>query len=319
MTFAWWFALVLLGQDASHRKLVTADGVALALYRYGPPHAQKAPLLLVPDVGFNRIALDASGSGLAPKWARTGRSVYVVELQGQGASAAGSPDAGSVWNAWATRDVKAALEAIRIETGAVPDLFVQGYVGAVVLGAASVELAGLVRKLVVVSPSVEPIPAPPLVRLVDRGCAFEGMSAQATTARDFFLLFTKGSTFPGRSLDVLSTRGFSNLPVGACREWKGWLSSGRFFYADGSLLTARMARLAVPTLAWFPLGDSFSPPEAGNALREVAPPQTLRLRTLSRALGAAEDFSHAAVVAGTSLAADLVSPSADFLDEREAP
>ncbi len=64
-----WVVLVALAAPEltiSHRRVDTADGVALALYRYrvGAQPNDSCPILLVPDLGFTRSAFEAPGETL---------------------------------------------------------------------------------------------------------------------------------------------------------------------------------------------------------------------------------------------------------------
>src|SRR6202035_1634408 len=70
----------------SRRKVETADGFAVAIYRYAPPGGGlgRPAVLMIPDLGLGREAFDVEGTGLARYLASRGRDTYVVELRGQG-------------------------------------------------------------------------------------------------------------------------------------------------------------------------------------------------------------------------------------------
>ncbi|MHB8877272.1 MAG: hypothetical protein ACYC8T_26535, partial [Myxococcaceae bacterium] len=61
------------------RKVVSRDGVALALYRYVPAGGgvTRPPVLLVPELGLGRESFDLAGEGLARFLVAHGREVYV--------------------------------------------------------------------------------------------------------------------------------------------------------------------------------------------------------------------------------------------------
>jgi pimeloyl-ACP methyl ester carboxylesterase len=283
----------------SRRKVMTPDGVALALYRYQRAQVTTSgpPVVLVPDVGFTRAAWDFEGRGLARHLAREGQTVYVAELRGQGkAGAAGSLEAGPLeagpLEAMGLIDVVTVLNVI----GAPQiDLVVQGWVGSLVM--ASLVDDPRVRRIVAFN---TPLLAEPPSDLAEafllEGGRFSTLASAPSGASTFDLLFSMGSPFPtGTARGFLST-GTRDLSAPTAVQLLAWMRAGDLPLGS-STVVRRLSTLKAPTLLLLGLADGFAPPEQCAVLRERVPAQ-VTVRTFSR-LETAEDFSHLSMLLGS--------------------
>jgi len=293
----------------SHRKVMTPDGVALALYRYQRTGVTSArpPIVMVPDVGFTRAAWDFEGRGLARHLAREGQTVYVAELRGQG-------KAGTALSLKATSLEATSLEATSLEATSLEamgrvdlltvlkvigapqiDLVVQGWVGSLVM--ASLVDDPRVHRIVAFNTPLLAEPPSDLAEafLLDGG-RFSTLASAPQGARTFDLLFSMGSPFPtGTARGFLST-GTRDLSAQAATQLLAWMRSGDLPLGPTTVVK-RLSTLKTPTLLLLGLADGFAPPEQCAVLRERVPGK-VTLRTFSR-LETAEDFSHLSMLLGS--------------------
>lgn len=298
------------------RRVLTSDGVAIALYRYVPAGgAQRSPaVLLVPDFTLGREAFDAGGGGLARWLQARGREVFVVELRGHGRS--------DVPKSWGledilTRDFPAVLEAIGAVRPGPVDLVAHGYAGTLAMVATTKEWKGRIARVISLSTPVEPgPPAPGLARLLEQGGGFEKLSLTPAGAKLFEQLYARRGVFPPRRLAALRT-GLNDLAPRAARELLGWMNSGDLKIGDSSVLK-RLRDYDRPTHQVLALGDSFANPEYASPLRELAPRAQVEVRLLSRVQLMAEDYTHLSILHGRDAAKDVFVPAWQFL-QRSAP
>lgn len=316
---AWLCALLAataLGEEkVSRRKVRSADGAALALYRYAPAGggASRPAVLLVPDLGFGRESFDLFGEGLAPFLQRSGRDTYVAELRGQGQA-----DAPVAWtlSEWASLDLPAAVAAVAAAHPGPVDLVVHGYGGALAIAAASRELEGKVRKVVALSPAVAPEVPNPVVR---RLLGAPGTLSRAALEGEFDLLFTREGDLGRLKRGALEKAGPRDLGQSAAKELLRWMEQGDLPLPDGTSVRQRIAGYGRPTLVVLPLLDNYAHAEFAEPLRAMAPRARVQLRALSRLYLSAEDYTHLSMLHGRGAPRDVFQPALQFLDAGEAP
>ena len=278
----------------SHRKVMTPDGVALALYRYQRSGVTSArpPIVMVPDVGFTRAAWDFEGRGLARHLAREGQTVYVAELRGQGKAGTSLSLEATSLEAMGRVDLLTVLKVI----GAPQiDLVVQGWVGSLVM-AALVDDPRVHRIVAFNTPLLAEPPSDLAEAFLLDGGRFSTLASAPQGARTFDLLFSMGSPFPtGTARGFLST-GTRDLSAQTATQLLAWMRSGDLPLGP-STVVKRLSTLKTPTLLLLGLADGFAPPEQCAVLRERVPGK-VTLRTFSR-LETAEDFSHLSMLLGT--------------------
>ncbi|MCA3016230.1 MAG: alpha/beta hydrolase [Myxococcaceae bacterium] len=293
--------------QVSFRKVVTSDGVALAVYRYARPGVSSPlpPVLLVPDVGFTRAAYDFEGAGLARWLAARGQVVFVAELRGQGKAGPGL-----ALEPMARVDLPAVLEALRLTR---VDLVVQGWVGALLLAVHGRDAR--VRRVVALNTPVLAAPPSALAEafLADGG-RFSTLASSPQGARVFHELFALWAELrPGRERAFLAT-GTRDLSRPVAAELLAWMRAGDLPLAQGSLV-AGLARASRPTLLLLGLADGFSPPEQCGALREHMA-GAVEVHVFSRAEGG-EDFSHLSMLLGRFAPSRVFPKVAAFLEAPE--
>ncbi|MBI3182921.1 MAG: alpha/beta hydrolase [Myxococcales bacterium] len=310
-------AQAALAEEGVFRKrVVAADGTALALYRYVPSGGGrgKPAVLLVPELGFGREAYDLSGSGLARFLQANGREVYLAELRGQGKS--GAPT-GWRLSQLVSLDLPAVAAAIRAERPGPLDLLAHGYSGTLALAASEVELRGAVRRVVALSTPVFPeVPSSHAESLFASGGKLSGLGAGPPAARTFELLFALGGNFPRGRLAELRGTGLSDLGKAASSDLLGWMREGDLELGGGSSVRRRIGRYGRPTLLFLPLGDNFAHPEFASPLREVSAAK-VTVRVLSRVELLDEDYSHLSLLHGEDAEDDVFEPALEFLDAPE--
>jgi len=294
------------------RKVVTRDGVPLALYRHVPSGggSRRPPVLLVPELGMGKDTFDLEGEGLAPFLAERGREVFVVELRGQGQSAAP--------RGWRLRelvsdDLPAVLEVIRALRPGPVDVVAHGFSGSLVLAASVRELQGSIGKVVALSTPVEPeVPNELTATLLRQGGKFSLLAANPEGAKAFALLFALGGNFRPSRLAALRSQA-TDLGKAASADLLGWMESGDLALADGSTVRSRLTQYDRPTLLVVPLRDNFAHGEFATPLRDVSRAK-VSSRVLTRLELMAEDYSHLSMLHGTGARADVFAPALAFLD-----
>lgn len=318
--FAWTAAAQELPEEALfRRKVVTSDGVSLALYRYLPSGggSQLAPILLVPDVAFAREAYDFQGRGLARYLQAHGRDVFVVELRGQGRSSA--PANWSLLD-WVDKDLPAAMAAVRAAHPGKVDLLIQGFGGALALAATTKELKGQVNRVIAINvPIAAEVPNETVRTLLKNGGQFSQLATGKDGKRDFELLFTRGAQFSAKTEAEFRGQGLDDLSPRAAAELLSWMEKGDLKLRDGSLFSARIPALDLRMLMLLPIADNFSHPEFGSHLRDVAKAVKVTPKELSRFDLLAEDYTHLSVLLGSGAEDDVWSTISAYLVQTENP
>lgn len=279
-------AFVVAATPVAHRKVVTEDGAALALYRYG---TGEKPVLFVVDFGFDRSLAEPLATYLAER----GRLVYVAELRGQGASSPGMSLRSVVHLDFA---------ALQRAIGTRVDLIAHGYAGSLALAAAGHELD--VRKVVAFSTPMIPEPPTELQEwLLSNGARFSSLDAET-----FDQLFAMQSKANPLQLSELRRTGTRDLSRAMASELLAWLKTGDLPLDDGTTVLRRLRGYERPTLMFLGLANAWAPSEACVILREFAPGD-VRLRSFSR-FSNGDDFAHVTLLMG-ALAPTLVFPDAE--------
>jgi pimeloyl-ACP methyl ester carboxylesterase len=308
-------ALALLSAqpvERAHRRVVTDDGLSLALVRYGSPRTPKGTVLLVPDLGLTAAVFDFDGEGLAPALARAGFSVVVAELRGQGRSQRPLLDR---LEDRLRRDLPAVLQELAREDPSPVSLVVQGYGGALVLGALEGPLRGRVRRVVAVSTPVEfELPSPLMEKVLEGGGDLPALASDPAGARSFEVLLHLDGRIPAPALRRLRTEAVEPLGREVAAQLLAWLRTGELPLWDGSLLSQRLAAYDRPTLLLLPLLEGWAPPELAAPLRERSAAK-ITVRTFSRFDGSAEDYSHLSVWQGQGAARDVFAPVIAYLEQ----
>ena len=288
-----------------HRTLQMGDGGTVKVYRYVPVGGGRlrAPVLLVPDLGFRRDVFDLDGRGLAPWLTSRGFEVYVLE-----------PGAGRGLVDFASQDLPAALSVIREHRQEPVDLIAHGYAGTLALAACSKELKGEVGRVVALSTPVLPeVPNKLAEAVLARGGKFTRLSLDPAGAASFDLLFAKHGRFAGRVLSDLRSTGVVDLGDAAAKELLGWMRSGDLSLGDGTTVKSRMAAFDRPTLLFLALRNNWAHPEFAAPLRELAAGAPVKLRSMSLMQYHAEDYTHLSLLQGDGAPDEVFEPIRDFL------
>ncbi len=321
----------------SHRKVIAADGAALALYQYSPVGGGvgRPPVLLVPDVGFGRESFDLHGQGLARWLAARGALVFVAELRGQGKAEAAKGLASVV-----SVDLPAIVAAIRKERAEPLDVVAHGWMGTLVLAATTQELKGQVRRVVALNtPVLAEVPSELVGSFLAGGGRLSELAGSGKGAHDFELMFAMASSFPPRVLSALETNGVRDLGDGQAAALLGWMKSGDlplppspsnplsgqpnstpFDSAQGEREDTVLHRLRAydrPTLQLLALADGWASPELCSPLRELSKAKVM-VQTFSRFVHG-NDYSHASVLLGQQAASTVFPRIDDFFLAEEEP
>ncbi|MFO0596255.1 MAG: alpha/beta hydrolase [Myxococcaceae bacterium] len=285
--------LVLLSSvdvHAAHRKVVTDDGAALALYSFTPSGRTERPVLLIADVGFGRRLFDRGGDDLVHYLVEHGHRVFVAELRGQGAA-----DAGHSLRTTLSLDLPAIARALAKETDQPVDLVAHGYFGALALAATTRELN--VRKVVAINtPVLAEEPTKLLRQFLADGGRFSTLSASPEGHATFQALFAMGSRADARTVAAMGSLATRDLNPALSTELLAWMDSGDVPFDDGTTLVGRLRAYDRPTLLMLGIADAFAPSEACTPLRELSKgPVTPRL--FSR-LAQGDDYAHVSFFMG---------------------
>lgn len=292
----------------SHRKVVTADGAALALHRFLPPGGGTSwpPVLLLADVGFGRPLYDFKGAGLARWLAGHGRAVYVAELRGQGAS-----DPGHSLRTIVHLDLPAIARAIAADRPGPIDLVAHGFVGTLAIAATTRELQ--VRRVVALDTPALAEPPTDLARsFLSEGGHFSSLASSPEGFGMFEQLFAMGAQIEPSVMRGLagSTR---DLSRGVSSELLAWMDTGDLPLDDGTSVVSRLRASDRPTLLLLGLADGFAPSESCAPLRELTRGK-VSVRMFSR-MAEGDDFAHASLLLGQRAPAFVFPAIERFLSE----
>lgn len=299
MTFAvLWLAVLATAPEIAHRRVMTSDGVALGLTRYGAPGLP--PVLLIPELGLTRAVFDLEGEGLARHLAEHGHTVYVAQLRSRGLPLIVSHD----------------LPAIAAVIGEPFDLVAHGYAGTLALAASSRELEGRVRRVVAVAtPALPEVPSPVATAVLRGGGDFRALALDGTGSRALELLFTLGGRFKPGKLEALRAQVYGSLGQVGSDELLWWMYAGDLALDDGSTVVGRLQEYDRPTLLFDGLMNGFANPEFCIPLKAIAPKAKVKLRTFSKFELATEDYSHLSLLLGAGAKAEIWEPARRFLQE----
>lgn len=303
------------GGKLSRRRIVADDGTVLALYRYVPPGGggDKAPVLLVPELGMGRAAFDLEGRGLAPFLRARGHEVFVLEPRGSGESQ--RAPSSSLWTL-ATRDVAAAVRVIRQRREEPIALVVHGYLGALVMAASDREHRGAFSRIVALStPALPEVPNAYVEQVLERGGRLSTLPLDPAGAAIFELLFTKHAVMTAKTRRALHARAFSDLGKQRAAELLGWLRRGDLVIAEGDSVRGRLEELSTPTLQLIALRNNWVHPEHATPLREIATRAKVKLRVFSLLQYDEEDYTHLSLLHGAGAEEDVFPLVARYLVE----
>lgn len=305
---AWVVTLALAAPELtiSHRRVDTADGVALALYRYrlGAEPNDAPPVLLVPDLGFTRAAFDFEGRGLARVLAETGRTVYVAELRGQGKS--GPADSLEKLGMIDFPRVLEVIGAPRV------DVVVQGWAGSVVLATNADDPR--VRKVVALNtPLLAEVPSALAERFLLEGGRFTELASSPEGRQTFDDLFALWAELDPHTRSAFLTTGTRDLSRPIANQLLAWMRTGDLPLGERSLVT-RLSSWKKPMLLLLGLADGFASPEQCAVWRERAP-GPIQLRTFSR-VETGDDFSHLSMLLGRRAPTMVFPRIVGFLEDR---
>lgn len=299
--------LLTASPQVSHRRVMTPDGVALAVYRYQRPGVTSAqpPVLLVPELGFSRAAWDFEGRGLARWLVERGFTVYVAELRGQGKAGPG------LSLERLAGDLPIVLDALKLP---LVDLVVQGWAGSVLL--ASNRGDARVRRVVALNtPLLAEPPSALAEAFLEDGGRFSTLASSPAGAEIFQQLFALWSLFPAGTDRAFLSTGTRDLSRPVAAQLLAWMRQGDLPLESGSVVSGLTA-WSRPTLLLLGLADGFASPELCAVWRERSN-GAVRLRTFSR-VETKEDFSHLSMLLGTHAPAVVFPLIADFF-AAEAP
>jgi pimeloyl-ACP methyl ester carboxylesterase len=283
---------------AAHRidRVRTADGVTIALHRIGDAHG--IPVLLVPGTFSNHTFwLGTRGIGFARALAEAGFEAWALDPRGHGHS--DRPRADDQWDfdAWARRDLPAALAAI-LATDRRPFIVGHSAGGSAALAciAADARLAEQVRGIIVAG-----TPAPWLQ-------PFRGLFARAIR-----FLSRRMGRFPARFAGI----GPEDELPGVMSQWMGWNIDGRWTGDDGTDYAALLPALRVPALAVAGGADRmWAPPRACRTLFDLLGSPDKQYLFAAVESGFSQDFDHAGLLVSRAARTEIWPRLIDWMRAR---
>lgn len=296
-------ALAATDVHVAHRKVVAADGAALALYAFGERN-ERSSVLIIGDVGFGRTLYEPLARYLVET---TGRRVFIAELRGQGAAEASH----SLRTTFAL-DFPAIAWAVRLETKDKPvDLIAHGYLGTLALAATTNGLS--VNKVVALNtPALAEPPTKLLADFLTHGGRFSTLSASPEGFSTFIHLFALGSRAERRELSSALNNGPRDLGLPVSEELLAWMNAGDLPLDDGTTVVGRLREFDRPTLLLLGLADTFAPTESCAPLRDLATKANVKVRLFSRVVQG-DDYAHASFFIGARARDQVFSEIEEFL------
>jgi pimeloyl-ACP methyl ester carboxylesterase len=309
-----------------YRAKVEAGGAQVAVWRYAAAGTRKGPpVLLLPELGFDRRLFDLGGKGLALALQARGHDVFVLEWRGTGQSSMPLRGMGGL-DALFDGDAPAALRLARATS---PDGRVQ--VVGVGLGGAAAYLLGSQPDLDVAAVVAISVPAfwgvpNEALRNLGNTASTKGMPSKPLDLRawarlpapvgdgkfDLFdLLLAYGNKFTREKNDLLRAGLGQAAPELISDVWR-WMQAGDL--PRGRTVRASLADLTAPLLAITALRDNLVHPEHALAVRTLAPKAPRTEIILQLVEGYPEDAGHLAVQAPWA-EHDLFPKIAEFLEE----
>ena len=238
------------------RRLRTADGVTLSLYRARAYRDRRPAVLLVHGAFSNhRLWTDAStqGGGLAHFLTERGLDVWLADLRHHGESDREPADARWRFEDWILHDAAVFVTRVRDETDGAPLIWLGHSAGG------AIGLCWLARAAV-------PGSVAGIVTLGTPGPHRLGPVRVSLAAVTIALSRAVGR-FPAR----LFRMGSEDEAAGILADWMAWNVRGSWVGADGFDYLAALTRIETPFLAVAGEGDRFfAPPPACDQLVRVA-------------------------------------------------
>jgi len=294
----WRRRLALPGCAPEVLRALTADGWDLALARRRPAGAAprgRLPVLMVHGIAMNRSAFDFGPAprSFAATLAEAGLDCFVLDLRGHGGSRP-RPGAPRDWTLddYLALDVPAALEAVRVATGATQVLWVGHSQGALLgLAAASLlpdRIAGVVALAPPVrfdrpAPLARALPMLARLRLTRLGAQllapFSGLWQPALAGAAVQLGEMEPAVYRRMLMNTIE-----DLPVGVVAQFADFVRRDRFGSRDGRLdYRAALSGCRQPALFVAAPEDGLAPPRGveeacarwgGEKALLLAPPGT---------------------------------------------
>jgi pimeloyl-ACP methyl ester carboxylesterase len=289
----------------AHRKVVTSDGAALALYSIAATGSGegKPAVLLIGDIGFGRALLRP----LAEFLVGTGRRVFIAELRGQGAA-----DPSHSLRTTFALDFPAIAWAVRLEMKDQPvDLIAHGYLGTLALAATTNGLS-VNRVVALNTPALAEPPTTLLSDFLNHGGRFSTLSASPEGFETFVALFALGSRADRRELASALHHATRDLGPDVSSELLAWMQSGDLPLDDGTTVVSRLREYDRPTLLLLGLADAFAPTESCAPLRELAPKAKVKPRLFTRVVQG-DDYAHASLFIGDRARNQVFTEIEEFL------
>jgi pimeloyl-ACP methyl ester carboxylesterase len=303
-----------------HSALATRDGVRATLYRYLPPAGPPSrTILLLPDVGMTRHALDFEGSGLAPFLQHAGWEVYVVEWRGAGRSEV--PFGGYALEDLLEGDAEAAFARASLERPKIA-------VGGVGMGATfALALAARHPERVSAVMALQPLVAPDLSSESLAG-ALESLETAppwlrlaSLTAAELFgqrtwfeILYANDGSIPAADFASLRQHALAPVPVRAVRQLAD-AARARKLTLGGKSVAELIGGWNGPTLLVFAPRDNLVHPEYAVPVRDLLPKDRQRVLVLDALAGLKHDYGHLGMLLGRDAPAEVFAPAAKILDE----
>lgn len=300
----------------------TDDGAAVALRRYA---AEGPPVVLVHGISSNHRTWDLSADrSLARALQAQGYDAWLLDLRGHGLAMRDGQGrrqrAGWSIDDYGQYDLPAAIDHVRQVTG-----YTQvGYVGHSMGGMVAAIYAAqhgddALAALVVVGSPVDFGQPEPLLTAARAGTPLASLSASLATpamarAAAWFdhtpafvdeLLFNPDNVSPTARRELYRAI-VSPLSRGEMQQFRGFLASGRFRSADGSVdYLASLEQLDVPLLVIAGRGDSVAPVDRVAPFHDRAGSAEKSLVVASRANGFRHDYGHLDLAMGDAAAAEI--------------
>lgn len=324
-----------------HSALATADGVRATLYRYLPPAGPPSrTILLLPNFGMTRHALDFDGAGLAPFLQRAGWEVYVVEWRGAGRSEV--PFGGYALEDLLDGDAEAAFARATLERQRIA-------VGGVGLGATfALALAARhpdeVSAVLAMQPLVAPdlscealalwaVPGaevPPWVHLasatagkmfenavvVTRNADFIGVrSLPAFHDRTWFdVLYANDGSIPAESFASMRAHVLAPVPARALGQLAE-AARERRLTLGGKAIAEVIGAWKGPTVLVFAPRDNLVHPEFAVPVRDILPKHQQKVIVLDALANLKHDYGHLGMLLGRDAPMEVFGPASKLLDE----
>ncbi len=316
------------------------DGWVLELARYSaPPRPEGAPrlppVIVCHGLAVNSVSLDMTEAVSLPRFLRArGFDVWLLDLRGCGASSRPPQGRGRYdysFDDHATRDVKAAIELVKRETGAPRVSWVGHSMGGAVcyghcerygdqdlqavVGIASP--SGFGKRLLVTrfSPFARWLLYPGLphewpARLVS------SIAPLVYGRLPLVSILINARNAEDRHVRIALARGVANPSMRLIRQFARWSMTGELKSEDGSRTWfSELGKIRVPWLAIAGVADQLVPPENVREGWERLGSPDKEWLLVGAQHGHAADYGHCDLVIGSHCRKDVYEPIARFLEK----